>query len=108
MTDTLKEELHVLQEPVTIRENSEILLYSLVNVLSKVIHYCHQKNIPIENETPLSIMLHDTRKLLQNLQQVSPTKNQQPNKTPGYSTESKNYYNYCPLGTKIHDRALIL
>jgi hypothetical protein len=68
-TDLLKQELRV-EELVTLRENSELLLDTLVNLLGKVVHHCHEKGIPIENEQSINLMLHETRKLLQNLQGV--------------------------------------
>jgi hypothetical protein len=86
MTDTLKDKIQTLHEIVSIRENSEVLMDTLVNLLTKVVHYCHEKNIPIENESSINTMLLQTRRLLQNLQNASP-KSEHPKFKPEDGTE---------------------
>jgi hypothetical protein len=94
MVDVLKEQVKALQELVAIRENSEVLMDTLVNLLTKVVHFCHQNNIPIEDETSINMMLRQTRTLLERLQRSneplissSPTNSEQPNKTTEDGTE---------------------
>lgn len=70
MADVLKEEIIALQQVVTLRENLELLMDTVVNLLTKVIQYCHQKGIPVESEMSINIMLHETRILLQKLQGI--------------------------------------
>jgi hypothetical protein len=87
MTEILKEQLKALQELVTIRETSEVLMDTLVNLLKNTIDFCQRNNIPIENEESINMMLHQTRKLLQNLQGLPSPKNKHPSTTPKDSTE---------------------
>ena len=65
MADILKEELIALQQVVTLRENLELLMDTVVNLLTRTIHFCHQKDIPIENEIAIRTLLSEVRKLLQ-------------------------------------------
>ena len=90
MTELLKEQIRVLQEIATIRENSELLMDTLVNLLKRTIDFCHKNNIRIEGESSINMMLGQTRKILENLQSgcasSSPTF-EHPNKTPEDGTE---------------------
>lgn len=61
----LEEELKQLERIVTLREENELLMDTVVNLLSRTIHFCHQKDIPIENEIAIRTMLSEARKLLQ-------------------------------------------
>lgn len=70
---------------------------NIVNLWSKVIHYCHRKDIPIEKEESIKLMVHESRKLLNGLSRISPpefpqsrnppTDFQQRNKTTNEETE---------------------
>jgi hypothetical protein len=54
-----------LEKIASLREENELLMYTVVNLLSRMVHFCHQKDIPIENEIAIRTMLSEARKLLQ-------------------------------------------
>ena len=49
----------------SIQDNSELLMDTLVDLLSNVIGFCHKNKILIEDETSINLMLRQTRKILQ-------------------------------------------
>ena len=61
----LEEELKQLEKIVTLREENESLMDTTVNLLTRTIQFCHQKDIPIENEIAIKAMLTEARKMLQ-------------------------------------------
>ncbi len=65
MVEIIREELRLLEKIASLREENELLMYTVVNLLSRTVHFCHQKDIPIENEIAIKIMLSEARKLLQ-------------------------------------------
>jgi hypothetical protein len=83
--DILKQELQELEKIVTLREKNELLMDTLVNLLTRTTYFCHQNGIPIENEMAIRTMLSETRKLLHDIQ--IPTRNQQHFKHQDDSTE---------------------
>jgi hypothetical protein len=92
MTELLKEQIRILQEVAIIRDNSELLMDTLVNLLSNVVGFCHKNNIPIEDEISINMMLRQTRTILQNLQGcISSPKHEHPFRTPEDGTEPKSF-----------------
>lgn len=65
MVEIIREELRQLEKIASLREENELLMYTVVNLLSRTVHFCHQKDIPIENEIAIRTMLSEARKLLQ-------------------------------------------
>jgi hypothetical protein len=65
MVEIIREELRQLEKIASLREENELLMYTVVNLLSRMVHFCHQKDIPIENEIAIKTMLSEARKLLQ-------------------------------------------
>ncbi len=73
MGDTiLEEELKQLERIVILREENELLMDTVVNLLTRTIYFCHQKNIPIENELAIKTMLSEARKLLEQQEFLTP------------------------------------
>ena len=68
----LEEELKQLERIVILREENELLMDTVVNLLTRTIYFCHQKNIPIENEIAIRTMLSEARKLLEQQEFLSP------------------------------------
>jgi|RhiMethySRZTD1v2_1073278.scaffolds.fasta_scaffold2203661_1 hypothetical protein len=89
MNDYL-DHIQIFNTITKLRERNEILMDSLVNLLSRTIQYCHKNNIPIEDEEIIKTMIYDSRKLLNNLTNFSPNF-KHPNGTPREETEPKNF-----------------
>ncbi len=68
----LEEELKQLERIVILREENELLMDTVVNLLTRTIYFCHQKNIPIDNEIAIRTMLSEARKLLEQQEFLSP------------------------------------
>jgi hypothetical protein len=68
----LEEELKQLERIVILREENELLMDTVVNLLTRTIYFCHQKNIPIENEIAIRTMLSEARKLLEQQEFLTP------------------------------------
>ncbi len=68
----LEEELEQLERIVILREENELLMDTVVNLLTRTIYFCHQKNIPIENEIAIRTMLSEARKLLEQQEFLTP------------------------------------
>ena len=68
----LEEELKQLERIVILREENELLMDTVVNLLTRTIYLCHQKNIPIENEIAIRTMLSEARKLLEQQEFLTP------------------------------------
>jgi hypothetical protein len=68
----LEEELKQLERIVILREENELLMDTVVNLMTRTIYFCHQKNIPIENEIAIRTMLSEARKLLEQQEFLTP------------------------------------
>lgn len=68
----LEEELKQLERIVILREENELLMDTVVNLLTRTIYFCHQNNIPIENEIAIRTMLSEARRLLEQQQILTP------------------------------------
>ncbi len=68
----LEEELKQLERIVILREENELLMDTVVNLLTRTIYFCHQKNIPVENEIAIRTMLSEARKLLEQKEFLTP------------------------------------